>query len=143
MKKYIGMLIGLAYAIFVLTSCAVPNTDDATDVREELFFGEVELPNDLFSIKALYNNSLVYLTDNEASVGVSVFDVNTGNTVEVCKLEDHLMSPANCAVLDETLFFNYMTNDGLRKMIAIDIQHATAETVITAVSYTQLTLPTT
>lgn len=131
MKKYIGMLIGMAYAIFVLTSCAVPNTDDATDVREELFFGEIELPNDLFSIKALYNNSLVYLTDNEERVGVAVFDLNTGNTVEVCKLEDHLMSPANCAVLDEILFFNYMTNEGLRKMIAIDIQHATAETVIT------------
>lgn len=41
------------------------------------------------------------------------------------------MSPANCAFLDGMLYFNYMSNDGLRKMIAVDIQHATAETVIT------------
>lgn len=131
MKKYIGMLVALGYAIFALTGCAAPNTDDATGVGDELFYGEVELPDDLFSIKGLYNNSLVYLTDNDAGVGVSVFDVSTGKVIEVCRLEDHLMSPANCAFLDGMLYFNYMSNDGLRKMIAVDIQHATAETVIT------------
>ncbi len=87
----------------------LPPMTTATDVKEEMYYGEVDLPNDLFSIKALYNNSLVYLTDNETGVGVSVFDVNTGNAVEVCKLEDHLMSPANCAILDETLYVNYMS----------------------------------
>ncbi len=129
------------FLIIILLSGCGSNTDassgdlppitNTADVREKLFYGDVELPEDLFSIKALYNDSLVYLTDNETGVGVSVFNVNTGNAVEVCKLEDHLMSPANCAVLDGTLYFNYMTIDGLRKMIAIDIQHATAETVIT------------
>lgn len=131
MKKYIGILVALGYAIFALTGCAAPNTDDATGVGDELSYGEVELPDDLFSIKALYNNSLVYLADNDAGLGVSVFDVSTGKVIGVCRLEDHLMSPANCAFLDEMLYFNYMTNDGLRKMIAVDIQHATAETVIT------------
>lgn len=131
MKKYIGMLVALAYAIFALTGCAAPNTDGATGVGDKLFYGEVELPDDLFSIKALYNNSLVYLTDNDAGVGVSVFNVSTGKVIEVCRLEDHLMSPANCAFLDEMLYFNYMSSDGLRKMIAVDIQHATAETVLT------------
>lgn len=128
MRKYIGILVVLVYAIFALTGCAALNADEVTD---GLFYGDVELPNDLFSIKALYNNSLVYLTDNDAGVGVSVFDVNTGKVVEVCRLEDHLMSPANCAFLDGTLYFNYMSNDGLRKMIAVDVQHATAENVIT------------
>ena len=131
MKKYIGMLAVLAYAIFALTGCAVPNIDDAADTEDELFYGEIELPNDLFSIKALYNNRLVYLTDNVAGMGVSVFDVNTGKVIEVCRLEDHLMSPANCAFLDGMLYFNYMSNDGLRKMVVVDIQHATAETVVT------------
>lgn len=130
MKKYIGMLVALGYAIFVLTGCAALNTDDATSVGDKLFYGEVELPDDLFSIKALYNNSLVYLTNNDAGMGVSVFDVSTGKAIAVCRLEDHLMSPANCAFLDGTLYFNYMSNDGLRKMIAVDIQHTTAETVI-------------
>ena len=114
-----------------VSSGNLPPVTNDTDVSENLFYGDVELPEDLFSIKALYNDSLVYLTDNETGVGVSVFDVNMGNAVEVCKLEDHLMSPANCAVLDGKLYFNYITIDGLRKMIAIDIQHATAETVIT------------
>ena len=137
MKK---LLLFIFFIMILLSGCGsntdvssgnLPPVTNETDVSENLFYGDVELPEDLFSIKALYNNTLIYLTDNETGVGVSVFDVNTGNAVEVCKIEDHLMSPANCAVLDGTLYFNYMTIDGLRKMIAIDIQHATAETVIT------------
>ncbi len=137
MKEILSFMI---LAMIFLSGCGsnanassgdLPPMSNITDVRGELFYGEVELPNDLFSINALYNNSLVYLTNNDAGIGVSIFDVNTGNAVEVCKLEDYLMSPANCAILGETLYFNYMANDGLRKMIAIDIQCATAETVIT------------
>ena len=124
------LLSGCGRIIDVSSSNLPPITNTA-DVGEKLFYGNIELPEDLFSIKALYDNSLVYLTDNETGVGVSVFDVNTEKAVEVCKLEDHLISPANCAVLDGMLYFNYMTIDGLRKMIAIDIQHTTAKTVIT------------
>jgi len=131
MRKYIVMFIMMFYAAFVFTGCAVSNTDDEVGAKEELFYGEIDIPNDLFSIWAIYNNNLIYITDdNSSGVGVSIFDMNAGKTVEVYKLEDYLMSPANCAILDGVLYVNYMTNGGIRKMVAIDIQRAKAETVI-------------
>ena len=130
MKKFSLFCGAILFALFFLAGCSDRTPPpDALEMQTPVY-GEVSLPDDVFSIIALYHNDLIYIAlDNDNEASIFIFNADDGKTTFVCSLEDYLMNPANCTFLANSLYLNYMTSDGLRKMISIDIENRTAETI--------------
>lgn len=127
-KSFVTMLILICF-ISMISGCtnsnknSPPSNDVSLLNSQNLFYGDLTHPGDLFFVFAVYNNSLLYLSLNESNeAGIRRFDMNSGASVEICRLEDYLMNPANNTVLDGILYFNYTTRDAARKMIAIHLK---------------------
>lgn len=139
MKRFVTLIFVLMCSIYMLSGCMTSNKNEQlprssvpTLGQQELFYGEVKIPDEMFSIITFYNNYLVYLTlDSNNQAGISRFDMNTGDVVEICKLDDYKMNPANNTVLAGKLYLNYMANDASRKMLEIDIEAAVKDTIVT------------
>lgn len=137
-KKFLATILFLLCAVSILSSCTIPdyNSPSSSDALQQsnqnIFYGDLTLPDNLFSVLTVYNNSLLYLSFNENNeAGICRLDMNSGASIEICRLEDYLMNPANNTVLDGILYLNYMTKDAARKMIAIDMMHDTEKTILT------------
>lgn len=137
-KKFLATILILLCAVSILSSCTIPdyNSPSSSDAiqqnNQNIFYGDLALPDDLFSVLTVYNNSLLYLSLNENNeAGICRFDMNSGASSKICRLDDYLMNPANNTVLDGILYLNYMTKDAARKMIAIDMIHDTEKTILT------------
>lgn len=137
-KKFLATILILLCAVSILSSCTIPDYNSPSSSNpiqqsnQNIFYGDLALPDDLFSVLTVYNNSLLYLSLNENNeAGICRFDMNSGASIEICRLDDYLMNPANNTVLDGILYLNYMTKDAARKMIAIDMIHDTEKTILT------------
>lgn len=138
MKRFVTLIFVLICSMSMLSGCMtsnkneqLPSSSAPTLDQQELFYGEVKIPDEMFSIITFYNNYLVYLTlDKNNQAGISRFDVNTGDVVEICKLDDYKMNPANNTVLAGKIYLNYMANDASRKMLEIDIEAAVKDTIV-------------
>lgn len=137
-KKFLATILMLLCAVSILSSCTIPdyNSPSSSDALQQsnqnIFYGDLTLPDNLFSVLTVYNNSVLYLSLNENNeAGICRFDMHSGASIEICRLDDYLMNPANNTVLDGILYLNYMTKDAARKMIAIDMIHDTEKTILT------------
>lgn len=137
-KKFLATILFLLCAVSILSSCTIPDYNSPSSSNpiqqsnQNIFYGDLALPKDLFSVLTVYNNSLLYLSLNENNeAGICRFDMNSGASIEICRLDDYLMNPANNTVLDGILYLNYMTKDAARKMIAIDMLRDTEKTILT------------
>ncbi len=120
MKKWIALLL----VLLQLSGCAGKPADNSP------YYGAVSNTSEIFAVLALCGNRLVYLTlDKSDEAGISVMDVSTGKSEQICTLPDYQMNPANVACQDGTLYFNYMTKDVGRKMLAVDTVEKSAKTI--------------
>lgn len=139
MKRFMTLIFVLICGMSMLSGCMTSNKNEQpanssapTLDQQGLFYGEVMIPDEMFSVITFYNDYLVYLTlDKNNQAGISRFDVNTGDVVEICKLDDYKMNPANNTVLAGKIYLNYMANDASRKMLEIDIEAAVKDTIVT------------
>ena len=98
-KKFLATILILLCAVSILSSCTIPdyNSSSSSDALQQsnqnIFYGDLVLPDDLFSVLTVYNNSLLYLSLNENNeAGICRFDMNSGASIEICRLYDYLIT---------------------------------------------------
>lgn len=132
MKRATHLLLFSLVLTLLLNGCSNDNQTTSPEVGTEPIYGEIELPGDMFSTMALYDNSIVYLSmDGISQASICVYDFSGGDITEVHTMEDYQMNPANNTLIGHTLYFNYVTKDMQRKMVAVDVEAGKAETVLT------------
>lgn len=135
MKKVESIVILIIMTLVMLTGCSAgKNQHEANDdfnEQESLIVGDVELPDNVFSIITFIDNDVVYMADDsENEISIHKFNLASKENSIIGKINDYLMNPANNAVDGKTVYMNYMTLEAERKMVAIDLESLKQEVVV-------------